>query len=219
MVKFVKNRIEPILYLLKDKIALDLGCVGMGKYDTIGGENWLFGKAAKVARKLVGVDINEDGVKGLQKLGYTVMIQDVEKQFDLKEKFDVVTANEVIEHLSNPGIFLENVQRHLKENGLFILTTPNALSHTFFLQRLLFNKIVDVSINHHTHWHTEETLKTLLCRYNFEIKKIWCVHPEAISKKWWYYFIKLLWYFVPDRFGRNIICIAKNLPRKKNEPK
>ena len=39
--------------------------------------------------------------------------------------FDVVTAVSVIEHITNPAIFLEQIYRVLKPNGVFILVTPN----------------------------------------------------------------------------------------------
>lgn len=40
-------------------------------------------------------------------------------------KFDVVFSYHVIEHLKKPNIFLLNVQKLLKKNGIFILGTPN----------------------------------------------------------------------------------------------
>ena len=40
-------------------------------------------------------------------------------------KFDLVTAISIIEHLSNPDNFLHEIKRVLKENGFFILVTPN----------------------------------------------------------------------------------------------
>lgn len=215
MVKYVKNRIEPILDILKDKKVLDIGCIGMGKHDTIGGENWLFGKGAKIAEKIVGIDINREGVKKLQDLGYDVRYYNAEVPFDLGETFNVVTAEEVIEHLSNLTVFLENVKRHLKNNGFLIITTPNSYSHVFLLQKLIFDKIKDVHINEHTHWHSEETLRCLLTRHGFEIVKMYAVHPDVIEKSWWSYIIKPLWKLVPKRFGRNIICVAK----KKGETK
>lgn len=44
------------------------------------------------------------------------------------EKFDVVLAQEVIEHLENPWKFLRDLNSTLKEGGYSIITTPNIAS-------------------------------------------------------------------------------------------
>lgn len=41
--------------------------------------------------------------------------------------FDAVTALEVIEHLENPSAFIRRAGTFLKEDGVFIFTTPNVL--------------------------------------------------------------------------------------------
>jgi len=41
------------------------------------------------------------------------------------KKFDVVTAIEVIEHVNNREKALEEVYRVLKDDGIFVMTTPN----------------------------------------------------------------------------------------------
>lgn len=213
MVKFVKNRIEDILKLglLKDKTVLELGCVGMGKDDEIGGVNWIHGKAQKVSKKIVGLDYSKKGVAKLRKMGYDVRYQNVEKKFDLKEKFDIVLAEEILEHLNNVGQCMDNIKRHLKKGGLLIITTPHAQSISFFLQRLIKNKITGVSITDHTHWHDANTLKTLLNRYGFKIKKLWYVHPRPVVNKIKGYFVQSFFSLFPERMGRNIMCIAEKV--------
>lgn len=39
--------------------------------------------------------------------------------------FDIVVCQEVIEHIENPWLLFRKVKRVLKNNGIFILTTPN----------------------------------------------------------------------------------------------
>ena len=43
------------------------------------------------------------------------------------ENFDTVTALEVIEHLFNPWKFVEEIHRILGPQGVFVLSTPNAV--------------------------------------------------------------------------------------------
>jgi 2-polyprenyl-3-methyl-5-hydroxy-6-metoxy-1,4-benzoquinol methylase len=211
--RFTKNRIDDIIEmgLLTDKTVLEFGCVGMGEDDEYGGVNWIHGRAVKVAKKVVGLDLNKEGVRKLRKLGYDIRLQNVEEKFDLHEKFDVVLVEEVFEHLNNVGIALNNIRRHLKKNGYLIITTPHAQAVSFFLQRLFRNEISGVSITDHTHWYDENTLRTLLKRYNFKIRKSWYVQPSAINKTPLSYILKFIWSFFPQRVGRNLVCIAQKI--------
>lgn len=47
------------------------------------------------------------------------------EEFELSKKFDLILSFQVIEHLYQPELMLNQVKKHLKPNGLFILTTPN----------------------------------------------------------------------------------------------
>ena len=40
-------------------------------------------------------------------------------------KFSLITAIELVEHLENPGRLFYHVSRHLEDDGIFIMTTPN----------------------------------------------------------------------------------------------
>ncbi len=209
--RFVKNRIDEIISkgLLNGKDVLEVGCVGMGSDDEYGGINWIHGRAAKVAKRIVGLDKNREGIALLNSKGYDVRYQDVEKKFYLKEKFDVILIEEVLEHLNNVGICFENIKRHLKPNGILIITTPNAHSASFFLQRLLLDRISGVSITDHVLWYDKNTLQTLLKRYGFRITKMWSVQPLPIKNTLKSRVIQFFLMFLPNRAGRNVICIAR----------
>ena len=44
----------------------------------------------------------------------------------LKETFDVILAGEMIEHLSNPGLFLRGIKRFMNRETILLITTINA---------------------------------------------------------------------------------------------
>jgi len=44
------------------------------------------------------------------------------------EKFDIITAFDLVEHLFDPFSFLNNLRKMITENGLVVLTTPDASS-------------------------------------------------------------------------------------------
>ncbi|MGR5332614.1 class I SAM-dependent methyltransferase [Photobacterium damselae] len=46
----------------------------------------------------------------------------------IQERYDLVTAVEIIEHLENPRAFFRECQALLQDNGILLLTTPNITS-------------------------------------------------------------------------------------------
>lgn len=55
--------------------------------------------------------------------------------------FDVVTANMVVEHLSDPGTQFQEIARVLKPGGRFVLHTPNATGYPVLMARLVPDKV------------------------------------------------------------------------------
>lgn len=47
------------------------------------------------------------------------------EDFYLGEKFDFVTLVQVIEHVSNPGLVLDNIREHLFDEGILIMSTTS----------------------------------------------------------------------------------------------
>lgn len=104
-----------------------------------------------------GIDIIRDEVARMKDEGYNVEVADAES-FELEVKFDAIVAGELIEHLSNPGEFIESAASHLSPKGRLILTTPNPDGFVFF-RKALFNQANNPT---HTCWIDPTNLKTLV---------------------------------------------------------
>jgi 2-polyprenyl-3-methyl-5-hydroxy-6-metoxy-1,4-benzoquinol methylase len=167
-----QDRFPIIKEYVKDKSVLDIGCVSNHKK-----RHWNFGKLhkflVKYSKKVVGLDINKEGVKQLSAEGYNIIYGNAEN-FKLNEKFDVIVAGELIEHLNNQGLFLENCYNHLKENGYLLLTTPNV----FGIRRIISAifrclTLSEFKVNpEHTLWHDKNTLIQICKRFKFKNIKI-----------------------------------------------
>ena len=178
-IKIVKNRFSAIEPHIKGKNVMDIGCVdarpdGKKKYESTGLHRFL----NEHASQLIGVDTDQDGVKQMKKDGYNVIEANAE-DMNLGRQFECIVAGELIEHLSNQGLFLENIKRHLVENGTLIITTPNAFSIVSFWRILRKNKIKVHA--EHTCWYDPITIEQLLKRYSFEIEEIFF----ANKTKWY----------------------------------
>src|SRR5215469_7747818 len=119
-----KERIENfIAALVSGKKVLDVGCVDhYAKRETQ--PTWLHRHLRDSASSIVGLDILEDEVRQLAGKGYRVVCADA-LTVDLADRFDVIVAGELIEHVDNPGGLIANLARHLKPDGMLVITTPN----------------------------------------------------------------------------------------------
>lgn len=64
------------------------------------------------------------------------MVADAEKKLELEDNsFDMVFCGELIEHMFELGVFINEIKRILKKNGIAIITTPNlaCLWNRFFI--------------------------------------------------------------------------------------
>ena len=154
------DRIAEIVPYVSNKDVLDVGAAnGYQRKDLV------HAQLAKHARRIVGIDIDAAAVAGARALGYDVRLVDAQS-VDVGETFDVVFAGELIEHLSDFSGFLAAARRHLRADGLLVLTTPNAFSISNFVYRIGGKAKVH---HEHTCWFCEDTLATLLHRSGFEV--------------------------------------------------
>jgi|GEM_PF-2810037 len=79
------------------------------------------------AKSVLGCDLSQDAIRYAQHRNKCDNLEfKVENaELYLKEEFyDLIVSFETIEHLPEPERFLDNVQRNLKKEGLFIVSTP-----------------------------------------------------------------------------------------------
>lgn len=130
-------------------------------------------KIMKVAKKVVGIDNSQSGIKYLRKqLGIdNIIYGDVQNlsALCLSKDFDIIVAGELLEHLSNPGLFLENLRVISSPKTRVIITVPNAFSIKSFL-RVFFGK--ELVHPDHMVYYSIRTISTLIRRFGFKIATV-----------------------------------------------
>ncbi len=188
------QREKIILNLIKDKDVLDVGSVGQSD------EYCLWNIMADHCKSITGVDlpvaadtakkifhIQEKGVA--HKNDRRIIYGNIE-HISLEKTFDVAVAGDVVEHISNQGLFFDNIHKHLRNDGKFIITTPNAKWPTVFLKPNAT----------HLFWHDIYTLSNILERHNFKISFMKYYYGNKMYYSWWK---------VPLVFRQSIIVIAE----------
>lgn len=170
-VKIVKDRKAFVVDLCRGKGVLHIGCVGSGSVeDRLKDRSHLHLRIHEVADHLTGVDINQDGLNVLQAAGFDhCRLLDIEHERfpdSLAQNVDLIVIPEVMEHLSNPGKFLDKL-KHLHFQGDILISVPNAFSYR--VHTLIKNNKVEFVHPDHKFYFSPVTLKTLLQRHGFEV--------------------------------------------------
>ena len=104
---------------LVGKTALDVGC----------GAGLLCEPLARLGADVTGVDAAPENIEAAKShaagAGLSVNYRAGEIASQGLGQYDVVTCMEVIEHVMDPAAFVHELVRHLKPDGLLLLSTPN----------------------------------------------------------------------------------------------
>jgi len=83
---------------------------------------------------IYGIDISQEAIKSGKKINIKTVKHNLEKGLPYKSNFfDIIAANQIIEHLVDVDLFMKEIYRVLKPKGYLILSTENLSSwHNLF---------------------------------------------------------------------------------------
>src|SRR5574343_406558 len=115
------------------KKILDVGCGG----------GILSLPLARLGFDVTGIDANQVAIDIAKKqadgFGLNVKFQNCTiEDFNHEEKFDLILAMDILEHVSDPDIFLNHCKKHLKQGGILVVST---ISDSLFSK--IFVKYID----------------------------------------------------------------------------
>lgn len=173
-------REELILPMVRGKHVLDCGGIDhsfINEKQKSGG--WLHAKICEHALSCIGIDILADRVSEVNRQGVYRFITANVEQLEFVDEFDAVVAGELIEHLYNPGLFLDGAWRSLKLGGSLILTTPNAKALSGIWHTLIRRQ--EVCHAEHTCYYSPQTLRYIVERHGFQIDMLQLIDRPASS--------------------------------------
>ncbi len=189
------QRVEFIKNICRDRKVLHLGCTNY-PYTKEAIENGmlLHNDLGKTASELYGFDFDQAGIDILSESGVANLYRaDLEHldEVELDETFDVIIAGEMIEHLTNPGLFLRGIQRFMNSETKLVITTINAYSAFRFIIYGLrgkggFNEPVHPD---HVAYYSYKTLSLAVSRENLVVDDF-CFYDIGVEHRpfnRWYY--------------------------------
>jgi SAM-dependent methyltransferase len=204
----MSKRVQWILGRVKGPRVLDIGCAGYRPNPASAW--WLHGQLSRRFPAVVGIDDDEKIVHDLAAMGHLHVQHADAQSFQLEGRFDTIVAGEVIEHLSNPGAFLDRARLHLAPGGRLIITTPSAFSIAAFLYA--FVHFPNTCPNPgHTGWFCPKTLTHLVVLKGFRVRS-WDMledYRRDTATPLYRLFIVLLSItrpFIPKRLRANVLA-------------
>lgn len=147
----VMRNYEGVLPDPKGLKVLEIGC-GQGQFAQYCGKEGY-----------VGMDMWEDGVKRLRGMGYNAIFADASKRLPFQDgSFDIIYAEQVIEHISDGAQFAREMWRVLRPGGKAIVRTVDiARCKMWFYQDYT-----------HRQPYTPQSLYRLMEDSGFEVKEL-----------------------------------------------
>jgi len=171
-IEIVIGRMDYVLENCRNKRVLHLGCVDEGATrERLDAGTLLHTQLLSITKEVYGLDTSEEGLSLLREAGIpNLILGNVEQLDQISElrgvKFDIILAAEIIEHLNNPGLFLQSAKSLFHDDTVMIMTTPNAHRITGFGYRLKGLEFVHPD---HNYWFSWSTLVSLLSKNGYQI--------------------------------------------------
>jgi 2-polyprenyl-6-hydroxyphenyl methylase/3-demethylubiquinone-9 3-methyltransferase len=187
--KFIKlELIEHFNIIDKNKLfkglnILDLGCGGGIASEPL----------YRLGANLTGVDESKKLIEVAKlhaknmKLKINYQCTSIQNLVKLKNKYDVVVALELLEHVNNLKEFCKLITNLLTEDGIIILSTINKtfLSKLFVIdmaEKIL--KKIPKGTHHYEKFITPTEIEDIFNNYNFNIKTIKGINLNPINNNW-----------------------------------
>lgn len=189
-IEFIKNKLISRFELnpdseepLKKLKILDIGCGG----------GLLCEPLRRLGAKITGIDASKNNIN-VAKMHAKEMNLDIDyvncspENFKFKNKFDVILNMEVVEHVSNLDLFIQNCSKFIEKNGIMFVATINRNLKSYFFAILGAEYVLRwLPIGTHD-WNKflkPDELETILKKNNFSIDEVAGMKFNPFLKKWY----------------------------------
>ena len=171
------QRVDYLKERCRGKSVLHLGCADWPyTSQRLEMSSLLHLELAGIASELWGFDFDEPGIEILRKRGvpnlYRADLEHLEA-LEVNRTFDVILAGEMIEHLPNPGLFLNGIRRFMGPETLMVITTINAYCGLRFLIYALRGRGGSAEPVHpdHVAYYSYATIHRLLDKAGMDVRR------------------------------------------------
>ncbi len=160
-----------------------------------------------------GIEPSKHGVKTAKEMGINVFhgdLTDYLEQVGDEKKFDVITANHVLEHHPNPAMMLAEMRKLLKPNGMIWLSVPNA---GFYYAKALRDQWHSLDLPYHLMHFNTKSSAILVEKSGLKLKRLYTYSLEsAITATFKSYLRKK--FLIPIRVSEKLSFVIDPIARR-----
>ena len=135
---------------------LEVGCASGSFLHTMRLSGW----------QVEGIEFSDAAAENARRHGFTVHTGSLETAPEPGDKYDLVVAWMVVEHLHDPMLSLKKLSAWTKENGYLAFSIPN--SNSFFFGKYSYN----LQLPTHLYHFTPDTITALLNKAGWKVERI-----------------------------------------------
>ena len=168
---------------LKELKILDIGCGG----------GLLCEPLKRLGAVMTGIDASNNNIE-VAKLHSKEMNLNIKyiccspENINLKSEFDVILNMEVVEHVSNVDLFIQNCSKLIKKNGIMFVATINKNLKSYLFAILgaeYILKWLPIGTHDWNKFLTPQELEIIASKNNFADDEVTGMKFNLLSKKWY----------------------------------
>jgi len=168
---------------LKNINILDIGCGG----------GLLCEPLKRMGATITGIDASEKNIKAAKfhadEMGLKInYIHCAPEKLKIEKKFDVILNMEVVEHVSNVDLFIENCSKLIEKNGIMFVATINKNLKSYLFAILGAEYILrwlPIGTHQWDKFLTPNELEVIATKKNFKVDEVVGMKFNFFLKKWY----------------------------------
>ncbi|HWR44299.1 class I SAM-dependent methyltransferase [Sporomusa sp.] len=133
--------------------------------------------------------------------------------FTTDGKYDLIVANDLLEHLTDPWSLVNKLRDNLNDDGYFLASIPNIRHHKIFTELFIQGnwQYVESGLLDRTHlrFFTKKTMIDLFQNNNYVVNSVHPINIDRIKNK--HFLKKILKVWLPDLYTLQFVIIAQKL--------
>lgn len=184
-----KNNFNKVLRLLESILGKSRGRL----LDVGSGHGWFLKQAKDKGYEVLGVEPDSEMTKFTLDSGLPVRLGIFPDALKENENFDIITFNDVFEHLPNVEQALQDVRRHLSPRGLLMINLPSSSGFIFQIASILaklgfpggLNRMWQMGLpSPHLWYFNRKQLATLAHQQGFRLLKSETLNTISLYGLW-----------------------------------
>ena len=180
-------------YYMDEKDEYDYAKRFINKEDSvleIGSGKGAFSKKIK-SDNYIGLELSNKAIDIAAKDNISILNESIQKHaVNNSNKYDVVCAFQVLEHVADIKSFIESSIKCLKPNGILIYSVPSADSFISLAPNGILNKPLNMP-PHHLSWWSDKALFNITDLFGIQLIDIYHEELADIHKQWYAYTVSM----------------------------